>query len=89
MDFNPGKISSDVGKILLSGASGMLGSAIADSLERRGHSVLRLVRHPPASAGEIRWDPGSDNLAAARLEGIAAAIHLSGAHVAEHRWTAG
>jgi uncharacterized protein (TIGR01777 family) len=82
--------------VLLSGASGMLGTALAKALRQSGASVLRLVRCEPRSAEELRWDPTSNAQGAegvpfeiGRLEGIGAAVHLSGANVASRRWTAG
>ena len=74
-------------RIVLAGASGLIGSALADFLRAGGHDVLRLVRRPPSLAQEIRWDPGEGELEAARLEGVDAIFNLSGEPVAE-RWTA-
>ena len=77
------------GKVLLSGASGMLGLAISDALKRQGVSVLRLVRRVPRDANELQWDPaGAGIFQPERLEGLSAAVHLSGANVAARRWTA-
>jgi uncharacterized protein len=75
--------------ILLSGASGMLGGALRQALAGRGVSILQLVRRDPRSAGELRWDPSARKPVAdlRPLEGLAAAIHLSGASIAAHRWT--
>jgi len=78
------------GKILFSGATGMIGSALVRAAEANRIQALRLVRHDPASPSEIQWNPDaalpvSD---AAQLEGIGAAIHLSGANLSGHRWTA-
>ena len=44
-------------RVLVSGASGLIGGALTAFLESGGHAVVRLVRRPPASAGEIAWDP--------------------------------
>ena len=75
--------------ILLSGASGMLGKAIALRLEGRGNRVLRLVRRRAEGADELSWDPAGAGIAEPqRLEGLTAAVHLSGANVASRRWTA-
>jgi uncharacterized protein (TIGR01777 family) len=75
--------------IALSGASGMLGSALNRALRQQGQRVLQLVRRAPASSDEVRWDPVTGLLPGAReLEGLAAAIHLSGANVSSRRWTA-
>lgn len=76
------------GAVLLSGASGMMGRAIARELAAKKYPLLRLVRRP-ASEGELCWNPVSDGAieAAERLEGIQAAIHLSGANIAAQRWS--
>ncbi len=73
----------------MSGASGMLGAAIRQSLASRGTTVLQLVRHAPAEPNQLHWDPGASPALPARqpLEGLDAAIHLSGSSLAAHRWT--
>jgi uncharacterized protein len=76
--------------ILLTGASGMLGTAIGSALSRRGVRLLRLVRREPKGPEELGWDPATGRLdEPERLEGLDAAVHLSGASVASRRWTAG
>jgi uncharacterized protein (TIGR01777 family) len=67
----------------------MLGSALRQALAERGDPTVQLVRRDPGSSGELRWDPSARKpVADSRpLEGIGAAIHLSGASVAGHRWT--
>lgn len=76
-------------RIVLSGASGMLGSALRGILSASGAQVLQLVRRPPASSTELEWDPTAAVPLAApgTLEGFSAAIHLSGANLAARRWT--
>jgi len=79
-------------QILLSGASGMLGSAIDRTLQQKGVKTLRLVRGEPKAANELRWNPSApggdlDVTRLRELEGLTAAIHLSGANVSTHRWT--
>lgn len=75
-------------RVLLSGASGLIGSALAQSLQRAGHEVLRLVRAPgAASAMERCWDPAAGRLDAAQLAGIDAVVHLGGESLAAGRWT--
>jgi len=75
--------------VSLSGASGMLGKAISAALTRAGFSVLRLVRQTPQSPDQLQWNPTMRDagLDPARLQGLFAAIHLSGANVARRRWT--
>lgn len=73
--------------IVISGASGLLGSTLVPALRQNGHSVLRLVRHPVRDADEIEWEPASGRLDPAALGGVDAVINLSGAPVAGHRWS--
>lgn len=77
-------------KIVLSGASGMLGAALQSRLVERGTPVLQLVRRTPATSTELTWNPLAQTVMTdpSALEGCSAAIHLSGASVAGHRWTA-
>ena len=78
------------GGIIVSGASGMLGTALAQSLNSREVPVLQLVRRSPSSQRQLQWNPEAEPAvkAPSALEGAVAAIHLSGASVAAHRWTA-
>jgi uncharacterized protein (TIGR01777 family) len=75
--------------VLISGASGMLGTALSAALRSCAPAVLQLVRQVPAKPNQIHWNPeatpGAENLRP--LEGLAAAIHLSGANLSSHRWT--
>lgn len=75
-------------KIVVSGASGLIGTQLVAKLSQSGHEVIRLVRRSP-KAGEIQWNPKSGTLDAAALEGADAVIHLSGAGIGDKRWTAG
>lgn len=76
-------------KIAISAASGLIGSALAADLASSGHVVIRLVRSAPRSADELAWDPLADagGLDPAALSGVDAVVHLSGAPVADKRWT--
>jgi uncharacterized protein len=71
--------------VLVSGASGLIGSQVVRSLVGDGHRVSRLVRHP-AGRGEISWDPEGGTLNRDDLEGVDAVIHLAGENVGT-RWT--
>lgn len=77
-------------KVLVSGGSGMLGTALRRALAKRVDSVLQLVRGKARDEGQIAWSPTADGagVEAERLEGCGAAIHLSGANVSAHRWSA-
>lgn len=74
-------------RILISGASGLIGRALAESLRSGGHAVQTLVRRKPKeSAGEIAWDPEARVLDSSRLEGVDAVVHLAGKPI-DARWT--
>jgi uncharacterized protein len=83
-------------KVAITGSSGLVGTALAASLRADGHDVIRLVRRPPRAAGELRWDPraadagllSSGTPGRSALDGLGACVHLAGAGVADHRWTA-
>ena len=75
-------------KVLVSGASGFIGSALVPVLESAGHQIIRLVRSTPASRDAIQWDPFSGRLDVAALAGIDAVIHLAGENIGAGRWTA-
>ena len=72
--------------VAVTGAHGLIGSALSRRLGAAGHSVTPLVRRP-ASAGEISWDPENGRLESGQLEGMDAVIHLAGENVGV-RWTA-
>ncbi|MDQ3816967.1 MAG: TIGR01777 family oxidoreductase, partial [Acidobacteriota bacterium] len=75
-------------KILVTGSTGLVGSALIPSLKSKGHQVVRLVRSTPKEgAAEVYWNPEDGSLNATELEGIDAAVHLAGENLAEGRWT--
>jgi uncharacterized protein len=74
-------------KIIVSGASGLVGTMLIPSLQAKGHEVIPM-RRTPAKAGEICWDPDNGQLDAAALEGADAVIHLGGENIASGRWDA-
>jgi uncharacterized protein len=75
-------------KILVSGASGLVGKALVSALRAEGHSVVRLVRPgSAASAGDVQWDPMAATMNVSTIEGAEAVVHLSGASIAQGRWT--
>jgi uncharacterized protein (TIGR01777 family) len=73
-------------RIAVTGATGMIGSALVASLEDDGHEVGRVVRSQP-KPGDVRWDPADGEIDAAGLEGLDGVVHLAGAGIAEKRWT--
>jgi len=75
-------------KILISGASGLVGTSLRKLLEQDGHAVRRLVRPGgKLSAGDICWDPLARTLDTGPIEDTDAFVHLSGASIAGGRWT--
>ena len=74
-------------KVAITGASGLIGSALVPHLRGRGDEVVRLVRRPATAPDEVTWDPAAGTVDLAGLEGIDAVIHLAGAGVGDHRWT--
>ncbi len=75
-------------RVLISGASGLIGSALSTHLLERGEEVVHLVRRPARTTSEITWHPGEQPLPPAALEGIDAIVHLAGAGIGDKRWTA-
>jgi uncharacterized protein (TIGR01777 family) len=76
-------------RIVISGASGLIGTALRDFLTTGGHQVDTLVRHlPNQTKGEIAWDPLGEWIHSDALEGVDAVIHLSGESLSARRWTA-
>ncbi|MCP3953744.1 MAG: TIGR01777 family protein [Desulfobacterales bacterium] len=75
--------------ILVSGASGVVGSALVPFLTTGGHRVLKLVRRPPRpGADEIFWDPVRDVIDRDNLPPVDAVIHLAGENIGQGKWTA-
>ncbi|MEY3279187.1 MAG: hypothetical protein RIR63_379 [Actinomycetota bacterium] len=74
-------------RIAVTGASGLIGSALVGYLKSQGHTVQRLVRRPAVSAEEITWDPTAGTVDMEALAGVDAVIHLAGAGVSDKRWT--
>ena len=72
--------------IVISGSSGLIGTALVAALTDAGHRPVRLVRREP-SGDEIRWDPEAGSIDATSLEGMDGVVHLAGAGIGDHRWT--
>jgi len=74
-------------KVLVSGSTGFIGSALVRYLTTHGHKVVPLVRSDPA-VGSVRWDPAAGTIEREKLAGLDAAVHLAGENIASGRWTA-
>lgn len=74
-------------RVAVTGASGLIGSALVPHLRTRGHEVVRLVRRAPTSPDEVRWDPATGDVDLAGLTGVQGVVHLAGAGVGDRRWT--
>lgn len=73
-------------KVLVTGSTGLVGTALVPALEAAGHEVLRLVRRVPRGPAEVHWDPAAGGLDPADLVGVEAAVHLAGENVGAGRW---
>jgi uncharacterized protein (TIGR01777 family) len=77
-----------MGHIAITGATGLIGSALVDDLTAAGHSVRRLVRRAgQRRPGDVLWDPAAGRLDPHALERVDAVVHLAGEPIAQ-RWTA-
>jgi uncharacterized protein (TIGR01777 family) len=75
-------------RILLAGASGLIGKQLAAFLDTGGHEIWRLVRRTPvAGQNEIEWDPSKGTIDNSAIEGFDIVIHLGGAGIGDRRWT--
>lgn len=81
-------------RILVSGSTGFVGTALIEALEGQGHQIARLVRPVSAQksasgsrAPSVAWDPAAGQFDAASAEGADALVHLAGASIADGRWT--
>lgn len=74
-------------KVAVTGATGVIGSALVPALQREGHDVVRLVRRPTKQADEIRWNPSEGRLEPGALADVDAVVHLASVNVGDHRWT--
>lgn len=78
---------SPVGRVVIAGASGLIGSALTRSLVADGIAVTRLVRREATGPDEVEWDPTSRPLAPSVLEGARAVVCLNGATLGRVPWT--
>jgi hypothetical protein len=76
-------------KVLVTGSSGLVGSALLSQLESDGHTVTRLVRSRRGTGeAQVLWEPQAGAIDSASLEGLDAVVHLAGESIAAGRWTA-
>jgi len=75
-------------EIAVTGASGLIGSALIAALEAEGHRVRRFVRGGAAISGNIAWDPIAGTIESGGLDGVEAVVHLAGEGIGEKRWNA-
>lgn len=75
-------------RVLVSGSTGLIGTALLQRLEQYGHDAVRLVRgEAPDDRPFVRWDPAMGRIEPADLVGIEAIVHLGGEGIASKRWT--
>lgn len=72
--------------VLVTGSSGLIGTALRRALTAAGHRPVRLVRSG-AEGDTVAWDPKAGTIDALSLEGMGAVVHLAGAGIGDHRWT--
>jgi uncharacterized protein (TIGR01777 family) len=73
-------------RVAITGSSGLVGSALASSLEADGHTVVPIVRRD-GGPGTVRWDIDAGHVDSAGLEGLDGVVHLAGEGIGEKRWT--
>jgi len=74
-------------RIAITGASGLIGTALVGHLKSEGHTVQRFVRRAVVASDEIQWDPKTGYVDLEALRGVDAVIHLAGAGVGDKRWS--
>ena len=74
-------------KVAVTGASGLIGSALVPALREAGHDVVALVRRAPEGQSEVEWRPDAGTIDAERLVGVDAVVHLAGETIGQ-RWSA-
>ncbi|WP_327036833.1 NAD-dependent epimerase/dehydratase family protein [Microbacterium sp. CH12i] len=74
-------------RVVVAGASGLIGKALVRALGERGDEVLTLVRRPPLGPSEVEWNPAEGSLDPRHLAGSDAVVLLNGASVGRMPWT--
>lgn len=80
-------MANSLQRIAITGATGMIGSALVGHLKSEGHTVQKLVRRNTVSSDEVSWDPMRGEIDLDSLKGVDAVIHLAGANVGDKRWS--
>lgn len=75
-------------RVLISGASGLVGTELARQLREDGHEALRLVRRPAKAADEVSWNPAKGEIDPDIMESVDAVVNLAGATTGRIPWTA-
>jgi uncharacterized protein (TIGR01777 family) len=75
-------------RVLIAGASGLIGGALAARLSEAGHDVRKLVRRESRAGDEFRWDPPAGKIADGAFDGVGAVVNLCGAPLFPQRWSA-
>lgn len=74
-------------RVLVSGSTGLIGSALVEALPAHDHEPVRLVRGTdPGDVASIPWDPAARRLDPAALDDVDAVVHLAGAGIGDERW---
>ena len=75
-------------RVLISGSTGFIGTALVKRLLELGHEPVRLVRSTsPDDVPSVRWDPVAETIDDGALDNIDAVVHLAGESIASSRWT--
>ena len=77
-----------INRVAVTGATGLIGTALVAQLKSDGYQVQKLVRRPVRTSDEVFWDPIKGEIDTPSLEGVDAIFHLAGASVAGKRWSA-
>ncbi len=73
-------------RIAITGATGLIGTALGAYLRSQAHTVIRVVRRNP-TGDDVMWDPNAGTIETAKLEGVDVIVHLAGEGIADSKWT--
>lgn len=74
-------------RVMIAGASGLIGTSLIPHLRQNGHEVLRLVRREPQAPDERGWDPPAGRIQDGAMDGVDAIVNLCGVGIADRRWS--